>query len=154
MCKYDLEQKTQESDKISQAEQSSPHFQTCSSDPDEINLLEYIYVLVKNKWWIIGALVFGLVVGYIAAIVKGPTYITEAVIAAKENENKSTPNLSGLGAFSGLVASQLNIGGNPGLDKIDLILGSRKFSAEVIEKYNLLVPVMKNLSPKTYKKNV
>jgi LPS O-antigen subunit length determinant protein (WzzB/FepE family) len=25
-----------------------------SHDPDEINLLEYVYVLVKNKWWIIG----------------------------------------------------------------------------------------------------
>jgi hypothetical protein len=23
-------------------------------DPDEINLLEYAYVLVKKKWWIIG----------------------------------------------------------------------------------------------------
>lgn len=152
MSKYDLEQNTQDLDKISQVVQSSSHPQSYSSDSDEINLLEYIYVLVKNKWWIIGALVFGLAAGYIAAIVKGPAYVTEAVIAAKENESKSTPNLSGLGAFGGLVASQLNIGGNPGLDKIDLILGSRKFSAEMIEKYNLLTPVMKNLSPKTYKK--
>jgi hypothetical protein len=23
-------------------------------DPDEINLLEYIYVLIKNKWWVKG----------------------------------------------------------------------------------------------------
>ena len=122
------------------------------NNPDEINLLEYIYVLVKNKWWIIGAALLGLTVGYIAAKVKGPTYVAEAVIAAKENENKSSPNLSSLGAFSGLVASQLNIGGNPGLDKIDLILGSRKFSAELVEKYGLLPEVFKNQYPKIYKK--
>lgn len=121
------------------------------NNPDEINLLEYVYVLVKNKWWIIGAMVFGLAAGYVAAIVKGPSYVAEAVIAAKENENKSTPNLSSLGAFSGLVASQLNIGGNLGLDKIDLILGSRKFNAEMIDRYNLLPTVFENLIPKVYK---
>lgn len=120
-------------------------------DPDEINILEYIYVLVKNKWWIVGFAFLGLVAGYLAAIKKGPTYKAEAVIAAKENENKSAPNLSGLGAFGGLVASQLNIGGNPGLDKIDLILGSRKFNAELVEKYGLFPIVIKNLYPKVYK---
>jgi len=123
----------------------------CAQDPDEINLLEYIYVLVKNKWWIIGVAVFGLVLGYVAAMIKGPMYVAEAVIAAKENESQKTPNLSSLGAFSGLVASQLNISGSPGLDKIDLILGSRKFSAELIEKYNLLPSIIKLQSPKVYR---
>ena len=69
------------------------------SDPDEINILEYIYVLVKNKWWIIGFALLGLVSGYLLALIKGPTFKAEAIIAAKENENKSAPNLSGLGAF-------------------------------------------------------
>ncbi len=153
MSKIDLEQSAKNLDNsIRQHSSNLSQPQSFSSDSDEINLLEYLYVLVKNKWWIIGALVLGLVVGYVAAIIKGPTYIAEAEIAAKEDENKSTPNLSSFGAFSGIVASQLNIGGNPGLDKIDLILGSRKFSAEMIEKYNLFTPVMKNSSPKTYNK--
>src|SRR5512133_1046085 len=120
------------------------------SDPDEINLLEYIYVLVKNKWWIIGAAIFGLVLGYGLALKKGPRYVAEAVIAAKENENSKTPNLSSFGALSGIVASQLNISANPGLDKIDLILGSRKFNAEMIEKYDLLPMITKVQSPKVY----
>lgn len=129
---------------------NSASFPTMSA-PDEINILEYIYVLVKNKWWIIGIALLGLVTGYLLAIVKGPSFKAEAVIAAKENENKSTPNLSGFGAFGGLVASQLNIGGNPGLDKIDLILGSRKFNAELVEKYELIPQVIQNLYPKVYK---
>lgn len=122
------------------------------SDPDEINLLEYIYVLVKNKWWIIGAAVVGLVLGYGLALIKGPRYVSEAVIAAKENENSKTPNLSSFGALSGIVASQLNISANPGLDKIDLILGSRKFNAEMIEKYDLLPMITKIQNPKVYSK--
>ncbi len=123
-----------------------------ASDPDEINLLEYIYVLVKNKWWIIGATVIGLIAGYGLALKKGPRFISEAVIAAKESENQKTPNLSSFGAFSGLVASQLNISANPGLDKIELILDSRKFNAELIEKYDLLPMVYKEAMPKLYSK--
>ncbi len=109
-------------------------------------------MLVKNKWWIIGAAIFGLVLGYGLALKMGPRYVAEAVIAAKENENSKTPNLSSFGAFSGLVASQLNISANPGLDKIDLILGSRKFNAEMIEKYDLLPMITKVQSPKVYAK--
>jgi LPS O-antigen subunit length determinant protein (WzzB/FepE family) len=120
------------------------------SDPDEINLLEYIYVLVKNKYWIIGATVIGLIGGYVAAKNKGPSYISEAVIAAKESDAQKTPNLSSFGAFSGLVASQLNISANPGLDKIEMILDSRKFNAELIEKYDLLPVVYKQAFPKEY----
>jgi hypothetical protein len=119
-------------------------------DPDEINLLEYIYVLVKNKWWIIGATIIGIIAGYGLALKKGPRYITEAVIAAKESESQKSPNLSSFGAFSGLVASQLNVSANPGLDKIDLILGSRKFNAELIEKYDLLPMIYKEVMPKVY----
>jgi len=121
-------------------------------DPDEINLLEYIYVLVKNKWWIIGAAVFGFALGYVAAIKKGPVYVAEAVIAAKENESQKSPNLSSFGAFSGIVASQLNVSANPGLDKIDLILSSRKFNAEMIEKCDLLPIVLKAQNPKNFGK--
>jgi uncharacterized protein involved in exopolysaccharide biosynthesis len=123
----------------------SPH-----PDPDEINLLEYIYVLVKNKWWIIGATIIGIIVGYGLALKKGPRYITEAVIAAKESDSQKSPNLSSFGAFSGIVASQLNVSANPGLDKIDLILGSRKFNAELIEKYDLLPMIYKEVMPKVY----
>ncbi|MBD3391034.1 MAG: hypothetical protein GF418_03175, partial [Chitinivibrionales bacterium] len=104
-------------------------------DPDEINLLEYAYVLVKAKWWIIGFTLLGLVGGYVAARIKGPTYVAEAVIAPRETESKSVPNVSGLGMFGGIVASQLNIGGNASLEKIDLVLDSKMFNGEVIEKY-------------------
>jgi uncharacterized protein involved in exopolysaccharide biosynthesis len=122
-------------------------------DPDEINLLEYAYVLVKNKWWIIGLTVLGLVLGYVAAIIKGPTWVAEVMIAPHETESQKTPSFAGLGALGGLVASQLNFGGNASLDKIDLILDSREFGAKLIDHYSLLSTIYKYQWPKVYKKS-
>jgi len=132
--------------------QNQPLVHAPQHDPDEINLLEYIYALVKNKWWIIGLTFFGLLLGYIAAKVKGPTWVAEAVIAPKETDAQKAPNLSGLGALGGLVAGQLNLGGNASLEKIELILESREFGAEMIEERNLLPMLYKYLSPSVYKK--
>ncbi|MBD3347058.1 MAG: hypothetical protein GF401_18545 [Chitinivibrionales bacterium] len=123
------------------------------TDPDEINLLEYVYELVKNKWLIIGVTILGLVLGYVAARIKGPTYTATAVIAPKENDSRKMPSVSGFGALGGLVASQLNIGGNASLDKIDIVLDSRKFGAELLEKYNLIPSVYELVAPKYYKEN-
>ena len=78
--------------------------QGLQTDPDEINLLEYLYVLIKNKWLIIGLTLLGFIGGYIAALIKGPVYISDAVIAPKEMESVKTPDLSGLGMFGGMVA--------------------------------------------------
>lgn len=107
------------------------------SDPDEINLLEYFYVLVKNKWLIIALTILGFIGGYIVALILGPKYVSDAVIAPRESESVKTPDMSGLGMFGGMVMSQLKVGGNASLDKIDLILDSRKFNAEVVEKKGL-----------------
>ena len=117
---------------------------------DEINLLEYIYAIVKKKWWIIGMTVFGIAGGYITAIVKGPTWVAEAVIAPKEAESQKAPNLTSLGAFGGLVASQLNIGGNASIGKMLTLLDSRDFNARLIENYHLLPDLIRYKRPKTY----
>jgi uncharacterized protein involved in exopolysaccharide biosynthesis len=121
-----------------------------SGDPDEINLLEYIYALVKYKWLISGITLLGLIGGYVIAQVKGPTWVAEMIIAPKEAETQKSPNLSSFGAFSGIVASQLNIGGNASLDKIELLIDSRDFNARMIEKYNLLPALFRYQWPKTY----
>ena len=125
---------------------------TVTSNPDEINLLEYIYVLVKHKWVIICVTLLGLVGGFVAAKIKGPSWTAEAIIAPKESESKNGPNLGGLGALGGLVAGQLNLGGNASLDKIELILSSREFNSEFIKTQKLLPELYKYAWPKKYKK--
>jgi hypothetical protein len=121
-------------------------------DPDEINLLEYIYALVKHKKLIAGLTLLGLVLGFIAALIKGPTWTAEALIAPKETESQKTQSLSGLGALGGLVASQLNLSGNASLDKMDMTLDSRDFGAKLIKKYSLLPAIYRYKWPKQYRK--
>lgn len=94
----------------------------------------------------------GLIAGYGVALLKGPTYKNETIISAKESVNSNMPNLSNLGMIGGMVASQLNVSQNPGLDKIDLILDSKIFNAKLIEKYNLLPSIYKQAWPEDYKK--
>lgn len=119
-------------------------------DPDEINLLEYVYALVKNKWWIVGAAIGGLALGYVAALIKGPTWTAKAVIAPKESD-KQAPQISALGGLGGMVASQLGLGGNASLEKIDVVLESRKFNAEMIGKYGLTPLLVRTVDPDSYR---
>jgi LPS O-antigen subunit length determinant protein (WzzB/FepE family) len=120
-------------------------------DPDEINLLEYFYALVHQKKWIIGLTIAGLILGYVAAIVKGPKWVAEVTIAPKESDSQKAPSFAGLGALGGIVASQLNIGGNASLDKIDIILDSREFNASFVDQDTLFPVIIKYQSPKAYK---
>ncbi len=106
--------------------------------PDEINLLEYFYVLIKNKWLIICLTLFGLIGGYVTAIIIGPNYIADAVIAPREKEKQSSGNISGFGMLGSMVASQLNLGGMASLEWVDIVLNSRKFNAELVDKKKLM----------------
>jgi hypothetical protein len=78
--------------------------------------------------------------------------VAEVVIAPKEAENQKTPSISSFGALGGLVASQLNIGGNASLDKIGLLLDSRDFNARFIQKYDLLPVLYRYQWPENYEK--
>ncbi len=122
-------------------------------NPDEINLLEYIYALVRHKKLIAGLTLLGLVLGFIAALIKGPTWVAEAMIAPKERESQKATSLADLGALGGIVASQLNFDqGSVSLNMMDMILDSRDFGAKLIEKYSLLPVIYRYQWPKAYKK--
>jgi hypothetical protein len=119
---------------------------------DEINLLEIAYIFVKYKLVIVLCAIAGLTAGYIAARALGPSYHADATIMAKEAD-KQTPNLGALGAFGGFAAAQLSLAGNPGLEKIEVHLDSRRFKAELIERYGLLDDIYKFGAPRFYKKH-
>jgi hypothetical protein len=121
-----------------------------SRDPDEINLLEYAYALLKRKWWIIGATLLGFVFGDIAAVVKGPRYVSEAIIEPQETETQRTSGLSGLSALSGILP--ISLPGNASIEKIDQVLNSREFNAKLAERYNLLPDIYRHEWRKPYRK--
>jgi len=118
---------------------------------DEINLLEIAYIIVKYKLIIIICTIIGLVGGYLVARAVGPSYYANATLMAKESD-KQMPNLGALGALSGFAAAQLNLAGNPGLEKIEIHLDSRQFKAELIERYGLLDDIYKYGAPRVYKR--
>ncbi len=134
----------QESSSSVPAPQSYPN-------PDEINLLEYLYALIHHKWWIIILTLVGLIAGYALAFKKGPTYVCEVIVAPKETEGQKTPNFAGLGALGGMVASQLDLGGNANVAKITQVIKTRRFNAACLEQTNLLPLVYKYKMPKIYK---
>jgi LPS O-antigen subunit length determinant protein (WzzB/FepE family) len=124
---------------------------THQSNPDEINLLEYLYILVKNKWLIIGLMISGLFTGYFAALIKGPTWVAETIIGPNESEsaNKSSASLGALGFLS---SSKLLSGENPSMEKIMLLLDTKEFNAKLIDRFNLLPEIYRFRWPAQYKK--
>lgn len=120
-------------------------------DPDEINLLEYTYALVTHKWWIIGFTMLGLITGYVAALIKGPTWVADALIAPKENESSKSSSAP-LGTLGFLIESRLNLGKNTSIEQIMLLLDSKDFNAQLIKRYNLLPFIFRLEWPKQYKK--
>ena len=121
-------------------------------DPDEVNLLEYVLVLVKHKKLIIVLTFLGIVFGFIAALIKGPTWVAETVVSPKEKESFQSTSLAELGALGGLVASQFNVEGNASMNIMETILDSRDFGAQLIKRYSLLPIIFKHQWPKIYKK--
>jgi hypothetical protein len=91
--------------------------------------------------------------GYVAALIKGPTWVAEAMIAPKERESQKSTSLAELGALGGIVASQLNLDqGSASLNTMEMILDSRDFGAKLIEKDSLLPLIYKYQWPNKYKK--
>jgi uncharacterized protein involved in exopolysaccharide biosynthesis len=130
----------------------NPTPQPPSAPEDEVNLLELVYVLVKYKLVIALCTVAGLAAGYLVARAVGPSYYANATVMAKETD-KQAANFGALGALGGLAAAQLSLAGNPGLEKIEVHLDSRRFKAELIERYELLDDIYKYGAPRIYKKH-
>jgi hypothetical protein len=123
-----------------------------NTEPNEINLLEYVYILARRKWWLIGTTLVGVLIGLIVAHAIGPRYDASVLIAPRETETQNTPSFSGFGELGGLVASQLSFGTTPGLGRIETILGTRQFNAEMIEKYRLLPDLYRTFYPRLYRR--
>jgi len=94
--------------------------------------------------------ILGLALGYVAALVKGPRYVAEAVIAPKESDNQKMPQISGLNTLSGIIP--ISFSGNASLDKIQQVADSREFHARLVEHYNLLPEIYRHEWNKQYMK--
>jgi len=109
---------------------------------DEINLLDYVIVLLKHKWMIFFLVFIAGVAAVIYSLMLTNIYRSECTIVPIGEEKASmNSRLSALGGFGAMVAPQVGIGGAGSLEKFEIVLKSRKLTNCLVEK-NKLMPIL------------
>jgi len=95
-------------------------------EEDEINLVDYLIVLLRHKFLIIGMIFVAGIGAVVMTHGRQRTYRSEATIAPRTQETTKfyRPNLGGEG-LSGNTAEQISIGGSGSRVKIVTELNSR-----------------------------
>ncbi len=106
---------------------------------DEINLLDYVIVLLKHKWLICGIVFAAGVAAGIISLNLPNIYRSEATIIPRQQQKSATSSaLSALGALSGMAGELVGLGGGGDVDKFEVVLKSRELARLVVEKYKLM----------------
>lgn len=119
---------------------------------DEINLIDYVLVLLRNKWLIFW-IVFIAGAGAVAiSLMMTNIYQSSATIVPKGDKDGRSGLLQGLGGLGGMVADQMGLGGSGSLEKLEVLLKSRHLSDRVVTKHNLLPVIFEDIWNETESK--
>ena len=103
---------------------------------DEINLLDYLIVLLKHKWLIITIVFIAGIASVIYSLQLTNIYRSKATIVPRKEEKTATSStlsvLRGLGGFAGEL---IGLGGGGSLEKFELVLKSRVLSKKIFSKH-------------------
>ena len=108
-------------------------------EEDEINLLDYLIVLLKHKRLIAGIVFGALFLALIASLLMSNVYRSEATITPRQQEKTEGSGI--LAAIKGIFGSAgdlVGFGGGGDLNKIEALLKSRDLVRRVVEKNGLL----------------
>lgn len=106
-------------------------------DEEEINLFEYILILIRYKALIMTVVAIAGLSAVVYSLMLTNIYRSEATIALRDSDKGASP-LSAFGGLGGMVASSLGLGGGGSLEKLEVVLKSRELSARVINTYDLM----------------
>ena len=108
----------------------------CGNDA-EIDILELVGVLARNRWIILGVTLLFTVMAVGAAYLMTPVYRAELVMAPAQSESGKGAVVSQLGGLASLAGISL---GGDGTDKATALatLESRSFTMEFIRRHELL----------------
>ena len=116
-----------------------PPYPPYEYEEDEINLLDYVIVLLKHKWLIFGIVFITGVAAVMITLMMRNIYRSEATIMPRQQEKTATSSaLSALGALSGMASELVGLGGGGDVDKFEVVLKSRDLARRVVEKYKLM----------------
>jgi uncharacterized protein involved in exopolysaccharide biosynthesis len=122
-------------------QQPPPHppYPQYEYEEDEINLLDYVIVLLKYKWLIFGIVFFTGIAAVIISLSLPNVYRSEGTIIPRQQEKSAASSaISALGALSGMAGEFVGLGGGGDLDKFEVVLKSRELAKRVVEKYKLM----------------
>jgi uncharacterized protein involved in exopolysaccharide biosynthesis len=122
-------------------QQPPPHppYPQYEYEEDEINLLDYVIVLLKYKWVIFGIVFVTGVAAVIISLMLPNIYRSEATIIPRQQEKLATSSaLSALGGLAGMAGEMVGLGGGGDVEKFEVVLKSRELARRVVEKYKLM----------------
>lgn len=107
---------------------------------DEERFLGFILYMWGRRAFIIAGMAAGAILGAVYGLIAEPVYYSEAIISPKEPQNAgsgASSFISQLGGLGGVVAAQFG-GGNANLDRMEILIRSRKMAEGVIQEMDLL----------------
>lgn len=113
---------------------------------DEVNLLDYLIVLLKYKWLIISMVFVASVASVIYSLQLTNIYRSEATIAPRQEEKTATSStLSALRGLGGFAGDLIGLGGGGSADKFEMVLKSRILSYRIVEKHKLMPRIFEEI---------
>jgi uncharacterized protein involved in exopolysaccharide biosynthesis len=109
------------------------------SEEEEINLLDYLIVLLKHKRLIFIIVLAAGLTAVIVSLILPNIYRSEAtIIPRQETDISGSSAISALGGLAGIAGDLVGLGGGGDVEKFEVVLESRELTRRVVEKYNLL----------------
>jgi uncharacterized protein involved in exopolysaccharide biosynthesis len=116
-----------------------PNYPPYEYEEDEINLLDYVIVLLKYKWLIFGIVFVTGLATVIISLRMPNIYRSEATIIPRQQQKSAASSaISALGALSGMAGELVGLGGGGDIDKFEVVLKSRDLARRVVQKYKLM----------------
>ena len=115
----------------------APQLETTSSD---LSLREFIALVLRRRWWVIGAVLFFTAVSAVVVLLITPTY-EGSVVLVPANTERIGESLGGAAGQLGSIASVVGLNLNSRSSTTDealAILRSRQFTESFISDRNLL----------------
>ncbi|MBW2630912.1 MAG: hypothetical protein JRC90_03965 [Deltaproteobacteria bacterium] len=114
-------------------------------EENEINILDFIIVLLKHKRMIFFFVFIAGVAAVVVSLLMTNIYQSECTITPIEQEKASLSNrLSALGGLAAMAVSQTGIGGAGSLEKFEVVLKSRDLTNGLVKKHKLMPVIFKD----------
>ncbi len=110
---------------------------------DEINLLDYLIVLLKHKWRIAYIVIIAGIIAVIYSVRLPNIYRSEATIVPRQEEKSESSTLAALRGLGGFAGELVGLGAGGSIEKFEVVLKSRVLAKRILSNHkNEILPVL------------